>query len=104
MFKFVNRSQATVVSPDSCIIQSKDTRQFIPINLRDIRLRPGDNDIIMVAPPVAQGVWRVGIGQYTEDWKNNLRIRLDMSRIGRYVPIRLRGVRASFVWSDWITQ
>ena len=104
MFRFVNRSHSTVVSPDDCMTQSKDTRQVTRINLRDIILRPGDTDTFMVTPPVAQGVWRVGLGQYPEDWKNKLRIRLDMSWIGRFVPRRLRAVPAYYVWSDWLTE
>ncbi len=107
-FKYMNRSHVTIVSADDCLTQIKGVNPGTLTPLHDIRLQPGESEMILLAPPESKGAWRIRIGHWPEDWRNNLKTwvvhgckRLKIPR--RLIPFSLRTIRTQYIWSDWVT-
>ncbi len=107
-FKYVNRSRITIVSADDCVTQIKGLDPGTLTHLHDIRLQPGESQMILLPPPESKGPWRIRIGHWPDDWRTSLKTsvahgckRLNIPK--RFIPFSLRTIRTRYVWSDWIT-
>ncbi len=108
-FRYLNRSHATIVSADDCLTQFQGVNPGTLTPLHDIRLRPGEAEMILLPPPESKGAWRIRMGHWPEDWRNNLKTsvvrgckRLTIPK--RLIPFWLRTIRTRYVWSDWVSE
>ncbi len=108
-FRYLNRSRVTIVSPDDCLTQVRGVNPGMLTRLHDIRLKPGEAEMILLAVPESQGAWRIRMGHYPVDWSTDLKMwiahgckRLNVPR--SLIPRHLRTIRNRYVWSDWVTE
>jgi len=87
--KLVNTGKATVRFTDTCMAVAENTGSRTPptttLDLTEVSLRPGDSTTVLVAPPLAHGPWRVGVGYYAKDQaamaKTRTRLALGLGRL-----------------------
>jgi hypothetical protein len=108
-FRYSNQNRVGIVSPDDCLTEIRGVKPGMLTRLNDIRLKPGEAEMILLPPPDSQSAWRIRIGHYPEDWSTNLKIsiahrckRLNIPK--SFLPLQLRTIRNHYVWSDWVTE
>ena len=102
LFKIANLVRSRVVCY-SFVAQFK-SRQNETIDLHyQFTLKQDGSHIVAFPPPVGPAPWRMGLFEYSEDWRNRLKMNLGATSWGvRFIPARYRVLSSDVAWSDWL--